>query len=336
MGRAMGAIDRQAGAAHDRGMKSTRLLTPIFVLLWSSGYVVGAVALEAAGPLPLLEARYLLASLLTLPFALRAGLPRGVALGRLALLGALLQFVQFVGVYSGVAMGVAPAVAALVMTGLSPLATTALAVASGQEGGDTRLWLGLTVGLAGVGVGLIPELGGASVGAGLALVAIGLAGLAGGTVLQKRWGAETDPLTSVAVQSLTTVALLTPVLAVVGGRFEVGPKLILTTIWLGAGMAVLTMFVLIEMLRRTSASRVGALLLLVPAVTALASAPVLGEALHPLSFVGMAIAGAGVATVLLRRQPVGQPAAAEDEAHLLGVCREIGKAPVAVVAGRDL
>jgi drug/metabolite transporter (DMT)-like permease len=317
-------------------MRSTRLLTPIFVLLWSSGYVVGAVALQAAGPLPLLEARYLLASLLTLPFALRRGLPRPATLARLALLGALLQFVQFVGVYSGVAMGVAPAVAALVMTGLSPLATTALAVASGQERGDGRLWLGLAVGLTGVGVGLVPELGGASIGAGLALVALGLAGLAGGTVLQKRWGAATDPLTSVAVQSVTTVAMLTPLLAIVGGRFEVGPKLIVTVIWLGAGMAVLTMFVLIEMLRRTSASRVAALLLLVPAVTAVASAPALGERLHPLSFVGMAIAGAGVAAVLLRRKPVRQPAATEDEAHRLGIRREIGEAPVAVVVGRDL
>jgi drug/metabolite transporter (DMT)-like permease len=281
-------------------MLSTGLLTPIFVLLWSSGYVVGALALRVAGPLPLLEARYLLASLATLPFALRRGLPGRAALGRLALLGALLQFVQFVGVYGGVAMGVAPAVAALVMTGLSPLATTALAVASGQERGDARLWIGLLVGLAGVGVGLVPELGEAGVGAGLLLLALGLAGLAGGTVLQKRWGTEADPLTSVAVQSLTTVALLTPLVAVAGGRFEVGPELILTVVWVGVGMAILTMLVLIEMLRRTSASRVGALLLLVPAVTAIASAPALGEPLHPLSFVGMAIAAAGVAGVLRR------------------------------------
>jgi drug/metabolite transporter (DMT)-like permease len=317
-------------------MRSTRFLAPLFVLLWSSGYVVGALALEVAGPMPLLEARYLLASLITLPFALRAGLPRGAVLGRLALLGALLQFVEFVGVYCGVAMGVAPAVAALVMTGLSPLATTALAVALGQERGDARLWLGLAVGLAGVGIGLVPELGGASVGAGLLLVLFGLVGLAGGTVLQKRWGAETDPLTSIAVQSMTTVVLLTPLLFVVGGRFEVGLKLVLTVLWIGIGLAVLTVFVLIELLRRTNASRVGALLLLVPAVTAIASAPVLGEALHPLSFVGMAIAAAGVAGVLLRGEPVGQPAAAEDEADQVGVRREVRELPVAVVAVRDL
>jgi drug/metabolite transporter (DMT)-like permease len=307
-------MDRRAEPAHDRPMKSTRFLAPLFVLLWSSGYVVGAVALRAAGPLPLLETRYVIASLITVPFALHRGLPDRAVLARLALLGALLQFVEFVGVYCGVATGVAPAVAALVMTGLSPPATTALAVAVGQERGDARLWLGLAVGLTGVGIGLVPELGGASAGAGLLLVCFGLLGLAAGTVLQKRWGTLTDPMTSIAVQSLTTTGLLTPLLLVVGGRFEIGPKLVLTVLWIGIGLAVLTVFVLIELLRRTDASRVGALLLLVPAVTALASAPVLGERLHTLSFLGMALAALGVGTVLRRGRAGGRPAACEQQA----------------------
>jgi hypothetical protein len=49
----------------------------------------------------------------------------------------------------------------------------------------------------------------------------------------------------------------------------------------------------------------------------------------------MAIAGLGVAGVLLRRKPVGQPAAAEDEADKSRLRREIGELPVAVVAVRD-
>ena len=133
-------------------------------------------------------------------------------------------------------MGVAPAVAALVMTGLSPLATTALAVAIGP-GAWRRAPLDRARGRARRRrhrPGARSSAGRASARAS-ALVAFGLLGLAGGTVLQKRWGSLTDPLTSVAVQSLTTTAMLTPLLFVVGGRFEVGPKLILTVIWLGAG-----------------------------------------------------------------------------------------------------
>ena len=54
-----------------------RPLLPIFVLLWSSGYVVGALAIHDADPLPLLAARFALAALVTVPLALRHGGLRG-------------------------------------------------------------------------------------------------------------------------------------------------------------------------------------------------------------------------------------------------------------------
>ena len=49
------------------------LLQPIFVLLWSSGYVVGALASQVSGPVPLLATRFILASLVTVPAALHTG-----------------------------------------------------------------------------------------------------------------------------------------------------------------------------------------------------------------------------------------------------------------------
>jgi EamA-like transporter family len=80
-------------------------------------------------------------------------------------------------------------------------------------------------------------------------------------------------------------------------------------------MSLGALIVFMTLVRRMDASRVGALLLLVPAVTAIASWPVLGEALHPLTLVGMVVAAAGVGTVL-RRQPGAtrdrQPAATRE------------------------
>ena len=52
-------------------------------------------------PLPLLAARFTLAALLLVPLALRHGRWRGAPLGRLAVIGVLLQIVQFGGVYGG-------------------------------------------------------------------------------------------------------------------------------------------------------------------------------------------------------------------------------------------
>jgi drug/metabolite transporter (DMT)-like permease len=61
-------------------------------------------------------------------------------------------------------------------------------------------------------------------------------------------------------------------------------------------------------LRRHAASALAALLLAVPAVTAIGSAVALGEALHPASLVGMLVAMAGIGAVL-RREAEPAPAA---------------------------
>lgn len=288
-----------------------RLLLPALVLLWSSGYVVGALAIQVADPLALLAIRFSAASLVAVPLALRGGRWRGAPLGRLALVGVLLQVVQFGGVYGGFALGVPAALSSLVMLGLSPLATTGMAVATGLERVDRRLWAGLGVGVAGVAISLAPELGSARVGAGVAVTVIGMLGLAGGTVLQKRWVGRADPRVAVAAQSVTAAAIVVPALAVFGGRVEGGAQLALCAAWLGCGMGIATLLTLVRTLAAHAASTVGALLLLVPAVTAIASALTLGEALHVTSLIGMAVALVGTGAVL-RREAGGraQPRAA--------------------------
>jgi drug/metabolite transporter (DMT)-like permease len=292
------------------GCMPDRVVLPAFVLLWSSGYVVGAVALEAADPLPLLAARFALAALLAVPLALRRGRWRGAPLGKLAVIGLLLQVVQFGCVYGGLSLGVPAALSALVILGLSPLATTGLAIATGQEHSDKRLWIGLGIGVAGVALSLAPELTTAQVTAGVGLTLLGMVGLVGGTVLQKRWVGLADPSVSVAVQSVAAALALAPLAVVFGGRFDVGPRLILSLAWVAWGMGVLSLNVFVGVLRRHPASTAAALLLLVPPVTAIASVPALGQALHPASLLGMLVAMVGVAAVLRR-----QPPTREDAAH---------------------
>ena len=90
-----------------------RFVLPLFVVLWSSGYVVGALAIDVADPVPLLALRFTLAALVAVPLALRHGRWRGAPLGRLAMVGVLLQVVQFGGVYGGFALGVPAALSAL-------------------------------------------------------------------------------------------------------------------------------------------------------------------------------------------------------------------------------
>jgi drug/metabolite transporter (DMT)-like permease len=293
----------RAAAGGTLGCMPDRIVLPAFVLLWSSGYVVGAVALESADPFPVLAARFVLAALLAVPLALRGGRWRGAPLGRLAVIGLLLQVVQFGCVYGGLSLGVPAALSALVILGLSPLATTGLSIVTGAERSDPRLWAGLAIGVAGVAISLAPELGTAEVGAGVGLTVLGMVGLVGGTVLQKRWVGLADPSVSVAVQSVAAALALLPMAAIFGGRFDVGPQLILSLAWVAWGMGVLSLNVFVGVLRRHPASTAAALLLLVPPVTAIASVPALGQALHPASLVGMAVAMVGVGAVLRRDAP---------------------------------
>jgi drug/metabolite transporter (DMT)-like permease len=286
---------------------SNRTLAPTFVLLWASGYVVGDLAIQVADPVPLLAVRFSLGVLAAAPLALRHGRWRGAPVGRLAVIGLLLQVTQFGGAYTGFSLGVPAGVSALVMLGLSPLVTTALSIAGGHERADRRVWAGLVIGLAGVVIGLIPTLADAKLGAGLLFTVAAMLGLAGGTVLQKRWTADVDPRVSAAVQSGTSALIFVPMALILGGRFDLGSKLIVSSLWLGIGMSMGALIVFMTLVCRMDASRVGALLLLVPAVTPIASWPALGEALHPLTLVGMVVAAAGVGTVLRREPTVGPP-----------------------------
>jgi drug/metabolite transporter (DMT)-like permease len=283
-----------------------RLFLPIFVLLWTSGYVVGALAIEVADPLPLLAIRFALAALVLVPLGLMHGRWRGAPLCKLAVVGLLLQVVQFAGIYGGFALGVPAGLSALAMLGLSPLVTTGLAIASGQEHGDAKLWTGLAVGVVGVALSLAPELGDARVGVGVLLTLLGMLGLAGGTVLQKRWVGAADIRVSAAVQNVTAAIIVVPLAAAFGGRLEVGTQLVLSIAWIAWGMGIVSLLALVSVLRRHAASAVAALLLVVPAVTAIASSLALGDPLHPATLAGMLVAMLGVGAVLRREALVPQ------------------------------
>jgi hypothetical protein len=96
------------------------------------------------------------------------------------------------------------------------------------------------------------------------------------------------------------------VLAVVGGHVDAGAQLVFSLAWLAWVMGLASLLLLVHLLGRHSASTVSALLLVVPAMTAIASAVVLGEALHPASLLGMAVALVGTGSVLRRaRRPRG-------------------------------
>lgn len=281
----------------------------LFVLLWSSGYVVGAIGVEAAAPFALLSLRFGLAALVAVPLALRVPDWRSARFGRLAAIGLTTQVIQFGGCYSGLALGVHPALAALVMLGLSPLVSTAIAGRLGMERPARRTWAALGLGALGVAISVAPEVGDARVGLGVALTVVGMLGLVAGTILQKRWGPSGDLRVSAAVQAVTATAVVLPVTALTGGmHLHASVQLAWSVAWLAWPLSIGAAILLGHLLSRHDVSLVSALLLVVPASTTLLALVLLGDAPHPLSLLGMAVTLVAVRDVVARRADAGAPA----------------------------
>ncbi|MFC4942774.1 DMT family transporter [Pseudonocardia sp. GCM10023141] len=286
-----------------------RLLGPGFIVLWSSGFLVGAIGTRETTPLALTTWRLLIAAVLLTALAVltRAPWPRGRRQWRdLVITGVLLQGVQFGAAYTAISMGVPAGLAALVLC----LCPVLVAVFAGPVLGERlgRLgWWGSGLAVLGALVAGVDHLGSGGGGAGLGFLVLGLAGFAAGTLYQKRVGATMDLRTGTAVQMFAAAVVLAPLALLVGGGLAVSTSAagIGSLAWLAVVNSVGGFVLLFVLLRRGTSSATSGLLYLVPPVTALLAVPVLGQPLEIQTVIGLLITLGGV--LLLNRS--ARPAA---------------------------
>jgi drug/metabolite transporter (DMT)-like permease len=290
-----------------------RLLNPLFVLLWSSGFLAGGLGTRDTPALALSAWRFLLAAAVLVAVALltRAPWPRSRRAWRdLVVTGALLQAVQFGAAYTALALGVPAGLAALVLC-LSPVL---VAMASGPVLGERlgrRGALGSAVAVVGALVAGAGHLGDGGSPLGIALLLVALVGFAGGTLYQKRFGATMDLRTGTALQLLTGAAVVAPLSFVVDGGMPLPGTAtgFAALAWLTVANSIGGVLLLFVLLRRGTGAGVSGLLYLVPSVTAVLAVPVLGQPVDSRTLAGLAITLGGV--VLVNRG--GRPAATRPE-----------------------
>lgn len=268
----------------------------LFILMWSSGYVVGKLALPYAGPFTLLFLRFSVAALALLAIALftRAPWPtRWMQAAHLVVVGLLVQALQFSGLYTGLALGVSAGVSALVV-GTMPLFTALGASVFLQEKIGGRQWLGLAAGLGGVALVVADRIDGASL-AGLGAVTLALAGITLGTLYQKKYCADADLRTGGFIQLAVASAVALP-LAMLGEDFQVHwtPTLVLASGWLSIVNSIGAVSLLFFMMRKGEASKVASLFYLIPGVTALMGFAFLGETVGAMALAGFALTAGAV------------------------------------------
>jgi drug/metabolite transporter (DMT)-like permease len=280
------------------------LLAPaVFVLLWSTGFVGAKYGLPYAAPFTFLAVRLLIASALlaVLALVLRTPAPRGrTQWGRSALTGVLLHAGYLGGVFWAISRGF-PAGVSSVVVSLQPVLVAALA---GTVLGETLRrvqWVGLVVGVVGVGLVLAPGLAAADgvpvSGLLSCLVALG-AGTAG-TLHQKRHGGGIPLLAGTAVQYAAAGVLLGVLaLSTEDTTIEWTPRFVAALAWLVLALSIGAVLLLLVLLRRGSASGVSSLFYLVPPATAVEAYLLFGETLAPVSVLGIVVAAVGVALVV--------------------------------------
>jgi drug/metabolite transporter (DMT)-like permease len=281
----------------------------VFVVLWSTGFVVARAIAPFADPNLFLLARFSGTALLFACAALigRAAWPTGRALGKHLVAGALLQGVYLGAGYWAIAQGMSAGVMAL-LGALQPLLTAAVAAPLFGERLSRRGWSGMALGLAGVALVLEPKLAAAGLPAphgpangqapGWLVVAISIVAvvaITAGTLFQKTSLASADLRSSSAVQNFGA-ALVAALFAFALGehRWVPSPTLWVSLAWGIVMLSGVSLTMLVWLVRRGDASRATALLFLVPPLAAIEGYVGFGETLTPVQIAGFVVALVGV------------------------------------------
>ncbi|HKT77953.1 MAG TPA: DMT family transporter [Sphingobium sp.] len=288
----------------------------LFVLIWSTGFIVARAMVPHGAPELILSARLTLTALLLGLVALRARqpLPRWPHLRRHLAAGAMLHGVYLTVSWWAVDNGMPAGIMSL-LGALQPLLVAVASVVLLGERLLARAWAGLAIAIVGVACVLLPAIERTGAGGVPLLPAIAgllaVIGMAGGTLIQRGAIAGDGIWISGAVQNAGgAMVAIAAALAIGDMRWDNAPLL-----WGGLGWSILMLSagglsLLVSLVRTQGPTRPSMLLLLVPPLAAIEAAFLFGEKLGPVQIVGFALALGGV---LLgrsqgRREPVGEPA----------------------------
>lgn len=281
-----------------------RAMPTVFVLIWSTGFIVARYGMPHAPPMQFLALRFALSVLCFGAWIALAGVrwpSTRTQWLHLAVTGVLMHAGYLGGVWAAVKAGMGAGLSALIVS-LQPVLT---AVWLSANGGHIHLrqWAGLALGFGGLVLVVWHKLANGVPGDAAGAVSLGLAVLAllsitAGTLYQKRFVAPCDVRSANAVQLMAALLVAVPLAWGESGSVDWHPELIGALAW---SVLVLTLggsSLLYLLIQRGAAARVTSLMYLVPPCTALLAWLLFDEALRGLTVLGTALTVAGVALVM--------------------------------------
>ncbi|MDR6519028.1 DMT family transporter [Variovorax atrisoli] len=278
-----------------------RAMPVVFVLIWSTGFIVARYGMPYAPPLKFLAVRFALSL---------ACFGAWVALARvewpkqraqwahLAVTGVLMHAGYLGGVWAAVREGMGAGLVAL-LVGIQPVLTAVwLSFTGGRITG--RQWIGLGLGFAGLVLVVLRKLGqGGEVSVQtMALALMALLSITAGTLYQKRFVAPCDVRSASAVQMAAAVLVTLPFAALetdsIHWNLYSGGAMAWSVLALSLGGSSL----LYMLIQRGTATAVTSLLYLVPPCTAVMAWLLFSEPITLVTVLGIGLTAAGVSLVV--------------------------------------
>lgn len=272
----------------------------VFVLIWSTGFVVARLGMPHAAPMTFLSWRYALSAICFVMWAWLSGvrLPRDRQQWmHLAVTGVLMHAGYLGGVWAAVKAGMGAGLSALIV-GLQPV-LTGIWLSYRGSAVTRKQWLGLALGLLGLLLVVSNKLlvVGEVTWFNLCLAALALVSITTGTLYQKHFVKPCDVRAASTVQLLAAFAVTAPL-----AWLEQAPLLWVDDVVMAMAWSVLALTLgasslLYMLIQRGAATSVTSLMYLVPPCTAVLALLLFDEALTLLTVLGMAITVVGVAMV---------------------------------------
>ncbi|WP_417411003.1 DMT family transporter [Hoeflea sp.] len=284
-------------------MTLDRIAPALFVLLWSTGWIVAKYASPHADPLTFLSLRFMLAAVLfaVITLASSAAWPSTRAgWGHAVLSGVFLHGIYLGGVWWAISQGVPSSVSGLIAA-LQPLLTALAAPLIVGERLTVPQKLGVLLGFAGLSVAILPRLMALDTSTlQIALLPLlvnvfAMASVTAGTIYQKRYLQQGDLRAIAALQYVGGFLVVLPVaLLIEPMRVEWNIEFALAMAWSVLGLSLVSIMLLLYLIRRGQVSRAASLTYLVPPAVAIESWFLFGEALTIPMIIGTVIVVCGV------------------------------------------
>lgn len=289
-----------------------RAMPAVFVLIWSTGFIVAKFGLPYAPPLTFLVLRYTfsIACFLVWIGLSRARWPRGRQQWlHLALTGVLMHAGYLGGVWVAVKSGMGSGLAALVV-GLQPVLTAlwlSWAASSSRSSPGiepaqvtTRQWVGLALGLGGLMLVVARKFGSSSE---VTVITLGctvfaLLSITAGTLYQKKFVQPTDVRTANAVQLVAALIVTLPFSLLESEAIVWNTEFLGAMAWSVLALTLGGSSLLYLLIQRGAATAVTSLLYLVPPTTAVMAWVLFGEMITVATVVGTALTAIGVSLVV--------------------------------------